>query len=103
MGDFNVDLKIKGFGFSKLDEFCDLFNLTNFIKTETCFTKFYKSLIDLFLTNKPLSFQKARVTETGLSDCHRLISSFFKSHFTRLRSKVTKSLMKMFFLITYKN
>ena len=26
MGDFNINLKIKGFGF-KLDEFCDLFNL----------------------------------------------------------------------------
>ena len=29
MGDVNIDLKIKGFDFNKLDQFCDLFNLTN--------------------------------------------------------------------------
>ena len=63
------------------------------IKTETCFTRSYKPLIDLFLTNKPLSFQKRNITETGLSDYHKLISTFFKSHFTRLRPKV----------ITYRN
>ena len=39
MGGFNIDLKIKGFGFNKLDQFCALFNLTNLMKTETCFTK----------------------------------------------------------------
>ena len=48
----------------------------------------------MFLTNKPLSFQKTHVTETGLTDYHKLIiTTFFKSHFTRLRSKV----------ITYRN
>ena len=52
MRDFNIDLKIKGFGFNKLDELCNLFNLTNLIKTETCFTKSHESFIDLFLTNK---------------------------------------------------
>ena len=67
--------------------------LTNLIKTETCFTKSNESLIDLFLTNKLLSFQKTRVTETGLSDYHNLISTFFKSHFIRLRPRV----------ITYRN
>ena len=77
MGDFNIDLKIKGFGFNKLDQFWDLFNLTNLIKTETCFTNSHKSLIDLFLTNKPLSIQKTHVTERGLSDYHKLISTFF--------------------------
>ena len=77
MRDFNIDLKIKGFGFNKLDQFCDLFNLTNLIKTETCFTKSHKSLIDLFLTNKPLSIQKMHLTERGLSDYHKLISTFF--------------------------
>ena len=68
-------------------------NLTNLIKTETCFTKSNESLIDLFLTNKLLSFQKTRVTETGLSDYHNLISTFFKSHFIRLRPRV----------VTYRN
>ena len=93
MGDFNKNLKIKGFGLNKLDQFCNSFNLKNSIKTETCFTKSHKSLIDLFLTNKPLSFQKTHVTKAGLGDYHKLTPTFFKSHFKRLRLKV----------ITYRN
>ena len=73
MGNFNIDLKMKGLGFNKLNQFCDLFNLKNLIKTETCFTKSHQSLINLFLTKKPLYFQKTHVTETGLSDYHKLI------------------------------
>ena len=69
MGDFNIDMKSKSLGYDKLDEFCDLF-------------------IDLFLTNIPLSFQKTHVSETGLSDYHKLITTFFKTNFSRLRPKV---------------
>ena len=81
-------MKSKSLGYDKLNEFCDLFNLTNLIKSETCFTKNHKSLIDLFLTNTPLSFQKTHVSETGLSDYHKLITTFFKTNFSRLRPKV---------------
>ena len=90
MGDFNIDFKKKGAGFDKLSEMYDTFNLTNLIISETCYTKNYKSLIDLFFTNKPLSFQKTHVTETGLSDYHKLISTFFKSRFSIARPKVIK-------------
>ena len=38
----------------------------------------HKSLIDLILTNKPLSFQRTQVTKTNLSDYHKLITTFFK-------------------------
>ena len=65
-----------------------MINLQNLIKSETCFTKNDKSLIDLFLTNTPLSFQKAHVSETGLSNCYKLITSFCKTKFSRLRPKV---------------
>ena len=41
-----------------LDKRCNLFDLTNLIKTETCFTKNHKPTIDLFLTNRLLSVQK---------------------------------------------
>ena len=90
MGDFNIDFKKKGAGFDKLNEMYDTFNLTNLIISETCYTKNHKSLIDLFFTNKPLSFQKTHVTETGLSDYHKLISTFFKSRFSKARPKVIK-------------
>ena len=34
------------------------------------------------------SFQFTSVTETGLSDYHRLITTFIKSHFSRLKPKI---------------
>ena len=87
MGDFNIDITNKGVELDKLDEFCDLFNLTNLITSPTCFTKTHKSTIDLILTNKESCFQKAKVTETGLSDFHKLISTFLRSQFCRLKPK----------------
>ena len=65
------------------------YDLTNLIKTEACCTKNHKSTIDLFLTNRPLSFQKNRTTETGISHYHKLIATFFKSHYTRFKPKVS--------------
>ena len=97
MGDFNIDLnKTDCIGFGKLEEFCDNFNLTNIVKRNTCFTKNNKSTIDLLLTNKPMSFQMTNTAETGLSDCHKLISSFMKSYISRLK-------LKTIFYCDYKN
>ena len=103
MGYFNIDINTAGMDVDKLDEFCNLFDLTNLIKTETYCTKNHKSAIDLFLTNRPLSFQKTRTTETGISDYDKFISTFLKSHYTRLKPKssITETiniLMSSFFL-----
>ena len=38
MEDFKIDVKLKGNSYQKLDEFCDLFNITNLADTETCVT-----------------------------------------------------------------
>ena len=35
-----------------------------------------------------MSFQKTRVSETGLSNYHKLITTFFKANFSGLRPKV---------------
>ena len=35
-----------------------------------------------------MSFQKTRVSETGLSNYHKLITTFFKANFSSLRPKV---------------
>ena len=59
----------------------------------TCFIKTHTSLIDLILTNKPPSFNRTLVSETGFSDYHKMITTSFKLHFPRLRPKV----------ITYRN
>ena len=88
VGDFNIDLnKTDGIGFEKLEECCDNFNLTNIVKRNTCFTENDKSTMDLLLTNKPMSFQVTNTTGTGLSDCHKLISSFMKSYISGLKPK----------------
>ena len=71
----------------KLEEFCDTFNLTNLLKSETCLMNNHKLTIDLILTNKPQSFQITNVTETGVSDCHKLITTFMKSYISRLKPK----------------
>ena len=83
--DFNLDVANRGIEFDKLDEFSDLFNLTNLITSPTCFNKTHKSTIDLILTNKGSCFQKTKVTETGLSDFHELINTFLRSQFCRLK------------------
>ena len=61
---------------------------TNLIHSETCLMKNHKSTVDLFLTNKPKSFFKTHATETGLSDYHKLISTFFKYKALKLKPKV---------------
>ena len=88
MGDFNIDIRQTSPESHKLDEFCSLFSLTNIIKSETCFTKFHSSAIELFLIDKPNFFQKTNAIETGLSDHHKLIMYFFKNLVTKLKPKI---------------
>ena len=58
MGDFIIDFTNRGVEFDKLEQFCDLLNLTNLITSPTCFTKTHKATNDLILTNKESCFQK---------------------------------------------
>ena len=39
-----------------------------------------KSAIDLSWTNKPLNFKKTLTIETGVSNYHKMITTFLKSH-----------------------
>ena len=79
MGDFNIDIRNKGREYGKFEDFCSLFNLSNLIKAETCFSKNHKSTIDLFTTNKPNCFQHTYVTETAFNDFYKMIGTFFKA------------------------
>ena len=88
MGDFNINVTIEEINFDKLDEFYDLFNLTNLITWPTCFTKIHKLTIDLILTNKETCFPITKVTESGLSNFHKLISTFLWSHFSQMNPKM---------------
>ena len=52
MGDFNITIKKENsITYNQLEEFCDTFNLTNLVKSKTCFVNKHKSTIDLILTN----------------------------------------------------
>lgn len=58
MGDFIKDItKEDCSGFDKLEEFCDMFNVANPIKSETCYPNNQISTADLFFMSKPFSFQ----------------------------------------------
>ena len=91
MGDINIDTHDKADpGFEKLMSFCDVFDLTNIVKSKTCFIKNHSSSIDVILTNRPRSFQKTSVFETGLSDYHSLVVTTMKSTVPRLKPKKIK-------------
>ena len=92
MGDINVDTQNKTDpGFDKLVSFCDVFGLSNIVTSKTyCFTKSHSSSIDVILTNRPRSFQKTSVFETGLSDYHGLVATTMKSTVPRLKPKEIK-------------
>ena len=63
MGDFNMDVNLPSHEHGKLEELCNIFNLSNLIKTDTYFTKTHSSKTDLILTNNSNSFQKSGTTE----------------------------------------
>ena len=55
----------------------------NFIIGKTCFKETKCTSIDILLTNWPRSFSKTGTLETGLSDYHKFILSFFRSYFSK--------------------
>ena len=80
MGDFNLES-----GNTILTNFLDSNNLTNLIKTNTCF-KGKGSSIDLILTNRKYSL-KSTSYEMGLSDRHHMIYTMLKSSFVNIEPK----------------
>ena len=78
LGDLNFDLNDPQKG-KTLSDICDIFDLTNMIKSETCVTKFGKpSLVDVLLTNQPQYLFNSFNFDCGLSDCHNMIGILVK-------------------------
>ena len=83
IGDLNIDLSIPNNDRNHfLENICDTFDLTNIVNGKTCFMSEKGTSIDVMLTNKPRSFFKTYTIETGLSDHHKLILTFLRSHFS---------------------
>ena len=78
MGNFNMEPNNNMF-----KSFFDSNNLTNLIKTNTCF-KGKGSSIDLILTNRKYLFKYTSSYETGLSDHHHMIYTMLKSSFINI-------------------
>ena len=76
--------------------------LANIISSTTCFKSLSGTSIDVVLTNRTRSFHNTVITETGISDHHKLIPSFFRSHFERIpRNKVEYRNYKKFDLTNF--
>ena len=89
IGDLNIDTADKTKDTCNyLSDPCDTFSLTNIINSKTCFKAQKGTSIDVLLTNKPGSFHKTGIFETGISDHHKLILSVFRSYFTRIPPKI---------------
>ena len=81
IGDLNIDLSIPNHGKKHfLQDLCHVFDLTNMVKDKPCFMSTEGSSIDVMLTNKPISFYITTTIETGLSDHHKLVLTFLRSH-----------------------
>ena len=88
MGNLNIDtLKNRADTNHYLSDLCDTCSLANLISSSTCFKSLSGTSIDVFLTNRTRSFHNTATTETGISDRHILITSFFRSHFERIPPK----------------
>ena len=81
-GDLDIDVSgSKRLNDNHFSELIDTFNLKNIVKTPTCFKTTRGTLLDVLLTNKLKSFQKPGFCETGLSDCHKMVFTIFRSTF----------------------
>ena len=68
----------------------DTFALTNLVKDKTCFKNKNGNLLDVIHPNRPSCFQNTVISETGLSDWHKLVTTIFRSTFMKLPPKTIR-------------
>ena len=72
-----------------LNNFCNVYNLFSLFKEPTCFKNpDNPSYIDLFLTNRPRSFQNTLTIETGISDFHKMVITVMKVFYKKQKPKI---------------
>ena len=82
MGDFNVEPND-----ATMKNFYQIYGCKNIVKDKTCF-KNPPTCIDLMITNRPKSFQNSEVTETGLSDFHKMSLTVTKVFYSKQKPKI---------------
>ena len=89
MEDLNIDtVDITKDTCNYLSDLRDTFSLTNIINGKTCFKAQKGTSTDVLLTNRPSSFHKTGIFETGFSDHHKLMPSVFRSYFILIPPKI---------------
>lgn len=79
IGDFNREVND-----THMQDFMINYGLNSIVKDKTCFKNPNNpKCIDLFLTNKPRSFQHTTTFDTGISDFHKMVISSFKCTFEK--------------------
>ena len=77
-GDLNFDM-LNSDKSATLNDFCDIFNLSQLVNGSTCFKKgCIPSLVDVTMTNKKSLCFKSQNVPTGVSDCHNITSTVIK-------------------------
>ena len=86
LGDLNIDMK-PGCE-NALTSVCNIYNLKNLIDKPTCYKiPSNPTYIDVMLTNRKNTFGNTSVTETGLSDYHKMTVTCLKCFFQKLPPK----------------
>ena len=88
IGDLNMDTsnKRKDHG-NYQSNLCDSFSLKNLINDITCVESTNGTSTDVLVTNISRCFHHTATFEIGLSDCPKLILTFFKAYFKKLPPK----------------
>ena len=88
MGDINIDTdNDKAAGLNKMSEFCDIFDLDNLIRRNTCVTVGHASSIDVILTNKKRSFKNSGTVATGVSDFHKMVLTTMRAYYENVETE----------------
>ena len=86
LGDLNIDMKPDCD--NALTSLCNIYNLKNLIDKPTCYKNPNNpTYIDVILTNRKNTFSNTSVTETGLSDYHKMTITCLKCYFQKLPPK----------------
>ena len=88
IGDLNYDMLVSDKS-SPLQNVCDIFYLTNLVKSPTCYTKnLNPRLNDVILTNMPNNCMNVTNFNDGISDVHNLIAVQIKGSIIQRKNEL---------------
>ena len=65
-----------------LKELCITYDLSNLVTESTCITYTHESSIDVIPTNRKQHFMLSKALETGLSDFHKIVTTFKRNTYS---------------------